>query len=100
MSVTVNPNTTMAQNKLPLDSNTTGVTVSGQMKQTLAEQVKAARDALGMSQRAFAAALGLADRKQFISEVENGRKDPSRELLQAMANLSGRTFHIAPEIQE
>ena len=65
--------------------------------QPLHDQVKAARQSLGLSQRLFAERLGLQPRKQYISELENGRKPPSLELLQAMANLSGRTFHIAPE---
>lgn len=53
----------------------------------LADEIKSRRDALGMSQTDLARLSGVP--QQRIAEYENGRRSPTLEKLQALADVLG-----------
>jgi transcriptional regulator with XRE-family HTH domain len=58
------------------------------MKKTFGDFVRERRDACDMSLREFAKKLGGVS-PAHISDIENGRRHPSEELLKKMAHLLG-----------
>lgn len=60
------------------------------LREVLAENIIAARDALGMSQWALAQATGIS--QNYISRIERCDTNPSLDLIDAIAQQLGLTF--------
>src|SRR5438132_250694 len=75
------------------------------MTKTFGDVVREKRDARDMSLREFAKKLGDVS-PAHISDIENGRRYPSQELLKKMAHLLGVTiqelqkYDVRPRVDE